>query len=245
MSHFMDYSINRLLALGEVRDFLKEFGSRLERQRGRYGITPSLFIVGGWIRDNAIEYLHGCRSASKDLDLVVTGFSEREMEEVEALLGRCTVRSITPVMGIFPVIKVHLPSGFSLDVALARGYERSTGKGHKDFTFKTEGISIVEDLARRDFTMNALALEILPADQGLELDLIDPFDGLGAIKARRIETVGDPEQKFLGNFSISPGNTVFPLTQTLSPGGEGRVRGCFFWKRFALDENTAANMHQI
>ena len=47
-----------------------------------------------------------------------------------------------------------------------------------------------EDLKRRDFTVNALALDI---ESG---DVIDLFDGIGDLREKRIRTVGNPETRF-------------------------------------------------
>ncbi len=51
-------------------------------------------------------------------------------------------------------------------------------------------LDLVEDLARRDFTVNALALR-LP-----EMELVDPFDGLGDLASGRLRTPLDPEVSF-------------------------------------------------
>jgi tRNA nucleotidyltransferase (CCA-adding enzyme) len=50
--------------------------------------------------------------------------------------------------------------------------------------------SIDEDLARRDFTVNAIAFD--PVSE----QLIDPFGGLGDLQARRLRAVGEPSQRF-------------------------------------------------
>jgi poly(A) polymerase len=52
------------------------------------------------------------------------------------------------------------------------------------------GDRVEDDLARRDFTVNAMALR-LP-----ELELIDPFDGLADLSAHRLRTPLDPEVSF-------------------------------------------------
>jgi poly(A) polymerase len=52
------------------------------------------------------------------------------------------------------------------------------------------GDQVEADLSRRDFTVNAMALR-LP-----ELELIDPFDGLADLSARRLRTPLDPELSF-------------------------------------------------
>lgn len=54
----------------------------------------------------------------------------------------------------------------------------------------TFGVSLEEDLARRDFTVNAIALK--PQDGSI----IDVFHGLDDIKARRLRAVGDPSARF-------------------------------------------------
>lgn len=51
--------------------------------------------------------------------------------------------------------------------------------------------TIEEDLARRDFTMNAIAVSLPDGT------IVDPFGGRNAIRAKRIETVGDPLDRFL------------------------------------------------
>lgn len=54
----------------------------------------------------------------------------------------------------------------------------------------TFGDSLEEDLARRDFTVNAIALD---ADKG---HIIDPYKGQKDIEARVLRTVRDPEERF-------------------------------------------------
>ncbi len=52
--------------------------------------------------------------------------------------------------------------------------------------------TIEEDLARRDFTMNAIALR----QQGKEQVVIDPYDGQGDIKKKQIVAVGKAQERF-------------------------------------------------
>ena len=52
------------------------------------------------------------------------------------------------------------------------------------------GVDLEEDLSRRDFTINAMAL---PVGGG---DLVDPFGGQADLAARMIRAVGDPLQRF-------------------------------------------------
>ncbi len=56
------------------------------------------------------------------------------------------------------------------------------------------GQTIEEDLARRDFTINAIALH--PKPYPLPPKIIDPFDGQKDIKDKIIRAVGDPKKRF-------------------------------------------------
>ncbi|MDO8582990.1 MAG: HD domain-containing protein [bacterium] len=58
------------------------------------------------------------------------------------------------------------------------------------------GKSIEEDLARRDFTINSIALEIATSDKRQAINLIDPFNGQQDIKDKLIRAVGDPKARF-------------------------------------------------
>lgn len=55
----------------------------------------------------------------------------------------------------------------------------------------TWGTSLTEDLKRRDFTINAIALA-----KNEECELMDPYDGQKDIKKRLIKAVGEPNERF-------------------------------------------------
>lgn len=54
----------------------------------------------------------------------------------------------------------------------------------------TFGVSLEEDLKRRDFTINAIAYSIH------DEKIVDLFDGIGDIEKKRLKTVGDPNERF-------------------------------------------------
>lgn len=54
----------------------------------------------------------------------------------------------------------------------------------------TFGVSLEEDLQRRDFTINALAYRISTEE------LVDLYDGAGDLAAKRLKTVGNPDERF-------------------------------------------------
>jgi tRNA nucleotidyltransferase (CCA-adding enzyme) len=57
------------------------------------------------------------------------------------------------------------------------------------------GVALPDDLARRDFTINAMAWLPTDLEAGLGL-VVDPFGGEADIGSRRLRTVGDPRQRF-------------------------------------------------
>lgn len=74
-----------------------------------------------------------------------------------------------------------------VEVTTFRGERGYSDKRHPDEV--TLGVRLVEDLARRDFTMNAMAWS---PDAGL----VDPFRGLSDLQARRLAAVGEARERF-------------------------------------------------
>ena len=83
------------------------------------------------------------------------------------------------------------------------------------------GASLEEDLARRDFTMNAIAWvpTDIPAGRGR---VVDPFDGRAHLEARILRTVGEPRERFgedalrlvrAARFAGRFGMTIEPATE--------------------------------
>ena len=62
--------------------------------------------------------------------------------------------------------------------------ERSTGPGHRDFAIVSDAsIGLEEDMARRDFTINAMAIRLSDGS------LVDPFHGVDDLERRELRTV--------------------------------------------------------
>ena len=124
-----------------------------------------IYQVGGAVRDKLLK-----RSV-KDRDWVVTGSTPEEL----------TALGYKPVGRDFPVF---LHPETKEEYALART-ERKSGRGYKGFVFHTSPeITIEEDLARRDLTINAIAED----ETG---KLIDPFGGVKDLEAGILRHVSD------------------------------------------------------
>lgn len=91
--------------------------------------------------------------------------------------------------------KAHLrgePAGSEiLEITTFRSEEGYTDRRRPDKV--SWGKTLEEDLARRDFTINALALSIA---EGMAQKLIDPYHGQDDLKKKIIRAVGDPQERF-------------------------------------------------
>lgn len=156
------------------------------------------YIVGGFVRDR----LMGLKP--KDKDYVLVGAKPRDIEYLKSI-------GFEQVGKDFPVFLS--PEGH--EHALAR-IERKVGDGYNGFEVETEGVTLEQDLLRRDFTMNAIAY-----DPVLKIH-IDPYKGKDDLKNSIIRHVSpyfveDPLRVLrLARFSARyPTFTIHPDTDAL------------------------------
>lgn len=150
-----------------IRDQLRRAG-RLADESGL-----ALYLVGGTVRDLLL------RRSRTDIDLAVEGdgmgFAARL---ARASGGRCAPNPR------FLTATVKMPEGHSLDVATARSetYE------HPGALPRVASVSMDVDLARRDFTINAMAVSLNGRSFG---ELVDPFEGRTDLRKKRVRILHD------------------------------------------------------
>lgn len=137
--------------------------------------TPTFFRVGGCVRDALLGI------ESKDIDFAV------EAESFDAMLAaveaRCSkVFLVTPE---FVTIRGLDPTIGAVDFVLCRKDGPTKDGRRPEFV---EAGTLLDDLARRDFTVNAIA----ETEDGT---LIDPFGGRADLADRRLRFVGFPEDR--------------------------------------------------
>ena len=136
------------------------------------------YIVGGSVRDLLIGRSPG------DFDVATSALPE-------ATMGIFGSRFAIPTglqHGTVTVLSGKPPDQRHVEVTTFRGEGAYLdGRRPSSVTF---GATLDEDLARRDFTMNAIALDPVSSD------LIDPFDGQGDITRKLVRAVGDPVLRF-------------------------------------------------
>lgn len=120
-----------------------------------------LYIVGGCVRDKIMGV------EPKDVDYCFAGSAE----ELLALFPNAKM-----VGESFPVYLID-----GCEVALTRT-EKSVGDGYSDFRVIEVGVSIEDDLNRRDFTMNQIAINTLTGE------LVDPTGGVQDISKGIVRT---------------------------------------------------------
>lgn len=142
-------------------------------------ISRPCYAVGGCVRDFFLG------RPSKDIDFVTVGSGIELAEIVAARLGKGTHLTVFRNFGTAQV-KRH---GMELEFVGARreSYQRNSRKPI------VEDGTLEEDLSRRDFTINALALQVNRNGFGT---LIDLFDGLADMEARILRTPLDPDITF-------------------------------------------------
>lgn len=90
----------------------------------------------------------------------------------------------------FGTVGIPLNDNQIVEVTTYRTERGFSNKRHPDTV--AWGETIEEDLSRRDFTMNAIAMRI----ENDKLEFVDPYDGQTDIKNRIIRTVGNPKERF-------------------------------------------------
>lgn len=147
-----------------------------------------LYLVGGYPRDRAIESVHRVVRSRGDLDLLVTGLGAAAWGALSGALERefyGTGIAVHPDIGrSFPVIKITRP-GLFVDLAPAR---------RRGAVGADAGVTLAADLARRDFTIDALAVEIRPGGDPPLGSLLDPHDGLADVRRGLVAAVGSPAE---------------------------------------------------
>lgn len=133
----------------------------------------ALYLVGGTVRDMLLG------RARTDIDLAVEGDGMRFADRLaRASGGRCAPNPR------FLTATVEMPDGHILDVATARSetYE------HPGALPRVASASMDVDLARRDFTINAMAVSLNGRSSG---ELVDPFEGRADLRTKRVRILHD------------------------------------------------------
>ena len=143
------------------------------------GMGRECYVVGGYVRDLIIG------RHSKDIDFVTVGSGIELAQHVAEAMGPNTNLAVYRNYGTAQVHKGKTELEFV-------GARRESYKRDSRNPIVEDG-TLDDDLARRDFTINAMAISVNAATFG---EVIDRYDGLGDIERRIIRTPLDPEVTF-------------------------------------------------
>ena len=158
-----------------VPECLRDFAKVADRSGLR------LFVVGGAVRDVFAGL------PVKDYDVA----SAASPAEFRAFCETVPGVSCFDVGELFGTVGAVLPDSAGGSLAVEHttfrsdSYEPGTRRPAVSF-----GTSLVEDLARRDFTLNSVALDLLSGD------VVDPFGGVADLQAGVLRTPADPLRAF-------------------------------------------------
>ncbi len=147
------------------------------------------YLVGGCVRDLLLG------REPKDWDVATNATPDKVQELFFDFGGRTAEDPATVYENDFGTVGIKTKSDDPklkiIEVTTFRSEEGYTDKRHPDKV--TFAQNVEEDLSRRDFTVNAMALGIIKWTAGA---IIDEFGGQDDLRAKIIRTVGKPEERF-------------------------------------------------
>ncbi|MBT8378972.1 MAG: CCA tRNA nucleotidyltransferase [Ignavibacteria bacterium] len=153
-------------------DFLK-YASNIAGE-----LESEVYIVGGFVRDLLLK-----RELS-DIDFLIVG---KGLQFAETFAHKMGIEDIVIYKNYGTAHFVYKGINFEFVAARKESYRKTSRKPLiSEGTFK-------DDISRRDFTINTLAVSIAKNNFG---ELIDTYDGLGDIENKIIRTPVDPEKTF-------------------------------------------------
>ncbi len=193
-----------------LKDFAKDPNFSFVKKLLKTFKQAEIYLVGGKIRDILLQ------RESYDYDFVIRHVKAKELEKFLSNLGSVDlvgksfgVFKFVPGLGLKSKILKKINSEErgqdgpkksdlkeAVDIALPRTEHSFNTGGYRDFDIQSDPeLPIEKDLERRDFTINAMALNIQAGK------LIDPFDGQKDLKNKIIRTVGKPEERFQEDYT--------------------------------------------
>jgi poly(A) polymerase/tRNA nucleotidyltransferase (CCA-adding enzyme) len=147
------------------------------------------YLVGGCVRDLLMKL------EPKDWDITTDAKPEEIQKIFSTFAGATADKPTTVYENKFGTVAVKTQSKDErlkvVEITTFRLEGKYTDKRHPDEIKFAE--TIEEDLSRRDFTVNALALSVV---EGMAKNIIDPYGGQEDIRNKIIRTVGEPKERF-------------------------------------------------
>ncbi|HMQ45260.1 MAG TPA: HD domain-containing protein, partial [Mariniflexile sp.] len=135
------------------------------------------YVIGGFVRDYILK-----RSTAKDIDVVAVGDGIKLAKQVAKNLPT------QPKVQIFKTYGTAMLRFDAIEIEFVGARKESYNENSRNP--EVENGTLEDDQNRRDFTINALALDLSETNFG---DLLDPFDGIQDLKNKIIRTPLNPD----------------------------------------------------
>lgn len=135
------------------------------------------YVIGGFVRDFILK-----RGNAKDIDVVAIGSGIALAKEVSKLLPN------KPKVQVFKTYGTAMLRYEDIEIEFVGARKESYNEDSRNPV--VENGTLEDDQNRRDFTINALALNLSEANFG---DLLDPFNGIEDLEQKIIRTPLDPD----------------------------------------------------
>jgi len=135
------------------------------------------YVIGGYVRDYILN-----RGTHKDIDVVAIGSGIDLAKQVSANLPS------NPKVQIFKTFGTAMLKYEDIEIEFVGARKESYSQDSRNPV--VENGSLVDDQNRRDFTINALALDLSEANYG---NLLDPFNGINDLQNKIIRTPQNPD----------------------------------------------------
>ena len=140
-------------------------------------LNVEAYVIGGFVRDFLLE-----RGSHKDIDIVANGSGIELAKAVSKKLPN------TPKVQVFKTYGTAMLLFEDLEIEFVGARKESYNEDSRNPV--VENGTLEDDQNRRDFTINALALNLSESQFG---DLLDPFDGVSDLKKKIIRTPLNPD----------------------------------------------------
>ena len=176
------------------------------------------YLVGGCVRDLLRRTIYGELVEPKDWDIATDATPEETQKFFFDFSGRTKEDPATVYENDFGTVGIKTESEDPrlkiIEVTTFRKEGKYTDKRHPDKVIFSQ--TIIDDLSRRDFTVNAMGIELGAMDKVLGIKnklkktnpvslfiihdspftLVDPYGGQDDLKKKLIRAVGNPDERF-------------------------------------------------
>ena len=145
------------------------------------GAGHELYLVGGVVRDILLD-----RGTPTDLDLATSAHPD-QIKAIAARLDHQGLYDVGERFGTIGIVFAGDRGPLPVEITTFRSEQYEPGSRHPAVAY---GDAIGDDLARRDVTINAIAVDL--RDGGI----VDPYYGQADLAMGLLRAVGDPDERF-------------------------------------------------